>query len=109
MEIHGGLGIHRETQRQISATPRITTPDAVTAPAVTEEQSKETHVRSGATQTEKRRSATRWVVALTGIGSLRAALDTLVVATSLSTITVASAREAARVRVVALPGQRHGR
>jgi hypothetical protein len=39
-----------------------------------------------ATETQKRRSATRWVVALTGIGSLMAALDTLVVATSLSTI-----------------------
>ena len=43
-------------------------------------------MRSRATQKEKRRSATRWVVALTGIGSLMAALDTLVVATSLSTI-----------------------
>src|SRR3982750_2690863 len=34
------------------------------------------------------RSATRWVLALTGIGSLMAALDTLVVSTSLSTIRV---------------------
>jgi EmrB/QacA subfamily drug resistance transporter len=32
------------------------------------------------------RTATRWVVALTGIGSLMAALDTLVVSTALSTI-----------------------
>ena len=32
------------------------------------------------------KAATRWVVALTGIGSLMAALDTLVVATALSTI-----------------------
>ena len=34
------------------------------------------------------KSATRWVVALTGIGSLMAALDTLVVSTALSTIRV---------------------
>jgi EmrB/QacA subfamily drug resistance transporter len=34
------------------------------------------------------KSAARWVVALTGIGSLMAALDTLVVSTSLSTIRV---------------------
>jgi EmrB/QacA subfamily drug resistance transporter len=34
------------------------------------------------------RAATRWVVALTGIGSLMAALDTLVVSTALSTIRV---------------------
>jgi MFS family permease len=53
---------------------------------VTEERSKETKIGSGATRTHGRRSATRWVVALTGIGSLMAALDTLVVATSLSTI-----------------------
>src|SRR3978361_1266655 len=33
-------------------------------------------------------STTRWVVALTGIGSLRAALDTLVVSTALSTIRI---------------------
>jgi MFS family permease len=33
-----------------------------------------------------RKAATRWVVALTGIGSLMAALDTLVVSTALSTI-----------------------
>jgi EmrB/QacA subfamily drug resistance transporter len=33
-----------------------------------------------------RKTATRWVVALTGIGSLMAALDTLVVSTALSTI-----------------------
>src|SRR5258707_8602278 len=32
------------------------------------------------------KSTTRWVVALTAIGSLMAALDTLVVSTSLSTI-----------------------
>ena len=32
------------------------------------------------------RAATGWVVALTGIGSLMAALDTLVVSTALSTI-----------------------
>jgi EmrB/QacA subfamily drug resistance transporter len=32
------------------------------------------------------KSATRWVVALTGVGSLMAALDTLVVSTALSTI-----------------------
>ena len=32
------------------------------------------------------RGATRWVVALTGVGSLMAALDTLVVSTALSTI-----------------------
>jgi EmrB/QacA subfamily drug resistance transporter len=43
-------------------------------------------VRSGERQTDKKRAATKWVVALTGIGSLMAALDTLVVATSLSTI-----------------------
>ena len=40
---------------------------------------------SGSTQTSKR-AATGWVVALTAIGSLMAALDTLVVSTSLSTI-----------------------
>ena len=40
---------------------------------------------SGSTQTGKR-TATGWVVALTAIGSLMAALDTLVVSTSLSTI-----------------------
>ena len=34
------------------------------------------------------KSTTRWVVALTGIGSLMAALDTLVVSTALSTIRV---------------------
>src|SRR3954470_20072537 len=34
------------------------------------------------------RTKTRWVVALTGIGSLMAALDTLVVSTALSTIRV---------------------
>jgi len=34
------------------------------------------------------KSATRWVLALTGIGSLMAALDTLVVSTALSTIRV---------------------
>src|SRR5213080_514358 len=33
-----------------------------------------------------RQAATRWVVALTGIGSLMAALDTLVVSTALSRI-----------------------
>src|SRR4051812_38168564 len=32
------------------------------------------------------RSVTRWLVALTGIGSLMAALDTLVVSTALTTI-----------------------
>jgi hypothetical protein len=37
------------------------------------------------TQTRKK-TATAWVVALTAIGSLMAALDTLVVSTSLSTI-----------------------
>jgi EmrB/QacA subfamily drug resistance transporter len=40
---------------------------------------------SGSNQTSKR-TATGWVVALTAIGSLMAALDTLVVSTSLSTI-----------------------
>src|ERR671938_2097452 len=39
---------------------------------------------SGSTQTRKTESA--WVIALTAIGSLMAALDTLVVSTSLSTI-----------------------
>src|SRR4051794_20246459 len=34
------------------------------------------------------RDATRWVIALTAIGSMMAALDTLVVATALSTIRV---------------------
>src|SRR2546426_11722191 len=33
-----------------------------------------------------KKAATRWVVVLTGIGSLMAALDTLVVSTALSTI-----------------------
>jgi hypothetical protein len=33
-----------------------------------------------------KRSATRWVLAPTGIGSLMAVLDTLVVSTALSTI-----------------------
>ena len=32
------------------------------------------------------KASTRWVVALTGIGSLMAALDTVVVATALTTI-----------------------
>src|SRR4051812_22431119 len=41
----------------------------------------------GSTQSQTR-SATAWVVVLTGIGSLMAALDTLVVSTSLSTIRV---------------------
>jgi MFS family permease len=36
--------------------------------------------------TDMRRSALRWVVILTGIGSLMAALDTLAVATALSEI-----------------------
>ena len=40
---------------------------------------------SRSTQTS-RRTATGWVVALTAIGSLMAALDTLVVSTSLSTL-----------------------
>ena len=35
-----------------------------------------------------KKAATRWVVVLTGIGSLMAALDTLVVSTALSTIRV---------------------
>ena len=39
-----------------------------------------------ATSTTSTRAATGWVVALTGIGSLMAALDTLVVSTALSTI-----------------------
>ncbi len=39
-----------------------------------------------ATRTMSTRAATGWVVALTGIGSLMAALDTLVVSTALSTI-----------------------
>ena len=39
----------------------------------------------GSTQMSTR-AATAWVVALTGIGSLMAALDTLVVSTALSTI-----------------------
>src|SRR3954452_9125938 len=34
------------------------------------------------------KAATRWVVVLTGVGSLMAALDTLVVSTALSTIRV---------------------
>jgi EmrB/QacA subfamily drug resistance transporter len=42
-------------------------------------------MKSRSTQTRKR-TATGWVVALTAIGSLMAALDTLVVSTSLSTI-----------------------
>jgi EmrB/QacA subfamily drug resistance transporter len=42
-------------------------------------------MNSGSTQTGKH-TATGWVVALTAIGSLMAALDTLVVSTSLSTI-----------------------
>ena len=42
---------------------------------------------SGSIQTSKR-TAAGWVVALTAIGSLMAALDTLVVSTSLSTIRV---------------------
>ena len=42
-------------------------------------------MNSGSTQTSKR-TATGWVVAMTAIGSLMAALDTLVVSTSLSTI-----------------------
>ena len=32
------------------------------------------------------RAAVRWIVALTGVGSLMAALDTLVVSTALTTI-----------------------
>lgn len=44
-------------------------------------------VSSSPTQARSK-SATRWVVALTGIGSLMAALDTLVVSTALSTIRV---------------------
>src|SRR5881398_3188131 len=46
---------------------------------------KEADMNSRSTQISKK-SATRWVVALTGIGSLMAALDTLVVSTALSTI-----------------------
>ena len=41
-----------------------------------------------ATQLPIKRSATNWVVALTAIGSLMAALDTLVVSTALSTIRI---------------------
>src|SRR5215208_5997948 len=41
-------------------------------------------LNSGSTQMHK--GATAWVVALTAIGSLMAALDTLVVSTALSTI-----------------------
>ena len=40
----------------------------------------------GSGSTPTRRTATAWVIALTAIGSLMAALDTLVVSTSLSTI-----------------------
>jgi EmrB/QacA subfamily drug resistance transporter len=43
-------------------------------------------MNSTGTYTGKKRTATGWVVALTAIGSLMAALDTLVVSTSLSTI-----------------------
>ena len=42
-------------------------------------------MNSGSTHT-KRKTATAWVVALTAIGSMMAALDTLVVSTALSTI-----------------------
>jgi hypothetical protein len=45
----------------------------------------ESEMSSRSTQTGKR-TASVWVVALTAIGSLMAALDTLVVSTSLSTI-----------------------
>src|SRR5919108_5353062 len=88
IESRGGAGIHRSTCSD-GLPPRRGSlpPNAVAAPAAIEEKSvKETTMRSSATHTEKRRSATRWVVALTGVGSLMAALDTLVVATSLSTI-----------------------
>ena len=40
----------------------------------------------GSASTQTRKTATAWVIALTAIGSLMAALDTLVVSTSLSTI-----------------------
>jgi EmrB/QacA subfamily drug resistance transporter len=43
-------------------------------------------VSSSTTETRRKQSATKWVLALTGIGSLMAALDTLVVSTALSTI-----------------------
>jgi EmrB/QacA subfamily drug resistance transporter len=43
---------------------------------------------STAVPARKRNSATAWVVALTGVGSLMAALDTLVVANALTTIRV---------------------
>jgi EmrB/QacA subfamily drug resistance transporter len=45
-------------------------------------------VSSSPTTQALSKSTTRWVVALTGIGSLMAALDTLVVSTALSTIRV---------------------
>jgi EmrB/QacA subfamily drug resistance transporter len=42
--------------------------------------------REGATQVTSTRNRTGWIVALTGIGSMMAALDTLVVSTALTTI-----------------------
>ena len=41
---------------------------------------------NGTSTYTRRRAGTGWVIALTGIGSLMAALDTLVVSTALSTI-----------------------
>ena len=52
------------------------------------------------------RQNTGWVIALTGIGSLMAALDTLVVSTALSTIRVDLGGAAAGL---ALPGRRRTR
>jgi EmrB/QacA subfamily drug resistance transporter len=47
---------------------------------------KEAEMSSSAKPIRRNKPATKWIVALTGIGSLMAALDTLVVSTALSTI-----------------------
>ena len=41
------------------------------------------------------KAATRWIVVLTGVGSLMAALDTLVMSTALTTIRTTSVRRSA--------------
>src|ERR671917_1348920 len=68
--------------RWILRPGRIPIPEAAIPPP--EDRKARSMIGSGSTQRPK--TATAWVIALTAIGSLMAALDTLVVSTSLSTI-----------------------
>src|ERR671917_1634551 len=68
--------------RWILRPGRIPIPEAAIPPP--KDRKARSMIGSGSTQRPK--TATAWVIALTAIGSLMAALDTLVVSTSLSTI-----------------------